>query len=253
MRVFKLLNNTIVFIFIIFTITACGEEINYKYDKDELPSLKVIEIKINPLPPDMTSYIEIKFNTLVSRSSLYKGISCESGGKKAFLYFYLISQDDGDLIRVNPFYPFLPYVTYICKITKDVTDIYKNNLEKEYVFKFKTSGQYFKNREFNPKYYSFNQTYKFIKRRCVHCHNESHDLNFNLAKNELFDLLLNHKNKKTGRNLIIPYDIDNSYLINKLMGVNFYGKKMPSDAKIPIFELEKIIGWTKLGAKYEQN
>ena len=48
-------------------------------------------------------------------------------------------------------------------------------------------------------------------------------------------------------------DTENSYLINKLMGINFYGDKMPLNDLIPLYELEKIIGWIKTGAKYEKN
>jgi len=64
---------------------------------------------------------------------------------------------------------------------------------------------------------------------------------------------LNGKNIQSDKHYIIPEDIDNSYIINKLMGVNFYGSKMPLNESLPVYEIETIVGWVKNGAKYEEN
>ena len=239
------------FLILIIFLISCADDINYKYEKIVLPPLKVVSVKLENNMPDMTSYMDIEFNTKVSRSSVYRGISCSSGTKNAFMYMYIRSENEKDTVRLMPFYPLVPYVLYTCKVSKEVTDILGKSISEEYIFKFKPSARYFSSREFNPDYHKFDNVYKFLQRRCTECHNDKHKLNFKVSKSELYSVLINEGYK--GRRYIVPFDIENSYLINKLMGVNFYGDKMPPDLKIPVFELEKTVGWVKLGAKYEEN
>jgi len=244
-----------VLLFFILNIStiSCGEEINSKYRTIQLPQLKITSFNLENQKIDITSNLEIKFNSKVSRKSLYKGISCVSGEKKAFTYIYLYNYDDGDLVKIIPYYPFIPYVKYICTITTDVTNIYDDPIDKEYKFSFITSNQYYSDKEFNPKYYNYNATYQFLQRRCSDCHNENHKLNFKLSKKELYKYLTKNKNTESDKYYIKANDSENSYLMNKLMGINFYGDKMPSNDLLPLYELEKIIGWIRTGAKYEEN
>ncbi len=243
----------IIFFMLNLSIISCGEEINSKYREVKLAQLKIISFNLENQEIDITSNLEIKFNSQVSRSSLYKGVSCKSGDKKAFIYLYKYSYDDGDLVKIIPFYPFIPYVKYTCTITQDVTNIYGEALDKEYKFSFKTNNQYFSKKTFNQNSYSYKNVYTFLQRRCSECHNKNHKLDFTKPKKELYKYLTENKNQETNKFYIIADDTENSYLINKLMGINFYGDKMPQNDLIPLYELEKIIGWIKTGAKYEKN
>jgi hypothetical protein len=92
-----------------------------------------------------------------------------------------------------------------------------------------------------------------LQRRCIDCHNENNKLNLKKDKTELYNYLTQNKNIKTDKFYVKPNDTENSYLINKLMGIDFYGEKMPINQEIPLNELEKIIGWIKTGALYEEN
>ncbi len=238
---------------LILSVISCGEEINSKYREIKLPQLKIISFSRENQKIDITSNLEIKFNSKVSRSSLYKGISCKSGEKKAFIYLYNYSYDDGDLVKLIPFYSFIPYVKYTCTITQNVTNIYGEPLDKKYQFSFRTGKTYFSNKTFNPASYSYNNVYMFLQRRCSECHNQSNKPDFTKNKEDLYKYLTENKNNKSNKFYVKADDSENSYLINKLMGIDFYGDKMPQNDLIPLYELEKIIGWIKTGAKYEKN
>jgi len=253
---------SLLFFILNLSIISCGEEINSSYNKIELPQLTVTNITVNKelvtntiaeqQTFDITSNIEIKFNSSVSRSSLYKGISCKTGENKAYVYLYVYKNEDGDLIKLIPYYPFIPYVRYSCKITQEVTNIYDEVLDKEYEFSFKTNANYYSEKTFNPNYYSYDNIYVLLQRRCSDCHNENHELNLKKDKKELYDYLTQTKSKDN-KFYVKANDSENSYLLNKLMGIDFYGDKMPTDQEVPLYELEKIIGWIRTGAEYEKN
>ena len=248
-----------IYIFFILNLSmiSCGEEVNSQYTKIILPQLKITKIEISNEKLDLTENLKIKFNSQVSRSSLYKGISCKTGSKNAYVYMYLYKHDDGDLVKLIPYYPFIPYVKYICKRSTEVTNIYDEPIDKEYEFSFKTGDKYYSDKEFNPSYYSYDNVYQFLQRRCSDCHNESHILNFKQEKQELYNYLTQTEplgdESNNNKFYIVADDTDNSYLMNKLMGIDFYGDKMPVNQEIPLYELEKIIGWIRTGAKYEKN
>ena len=243
----------LLFFILNISIISCGEEINSQYKEVILPQLKITQMTSSEEKIDITSMLEIKFNTKVLRASLYKGISCQSGNKKATMYLYLYNYDDGDLVKILPYYPLIPYVKYICKITQEVTDLYGAALDKVYEFSFKTSANYYSNRTFNPKSYAYNNVYNFLQRRCSDCHSENHKLNFKKEKRELYDYLTLNKNEESNKFYITPNDTENSYIMNKLMGIDFFGDKMPINQTIALHELEKIIGWIRSGAEYEEN
>jgi len=183
----------------------------------------------------LDSKIEIKFNTSLGVKTISKAIKCSSGKEKAIFYYSYAKKEDGDLVMLTPYYSLLPYLKYNCKISTDLTDLYGVHLENEYNFSFKTSDTIFSGKEFKKENYSFSLVKRVIDTKCSYCHNEDNDINFKISNLEEFLI----------DNYVTPNSPRESFLVRKLLGINFNGKKMPLNGSLTIRDIDKFFGWIK--------
>ena len=219
--------------FILFILFSCSNEINSPYRKLSLPDLEVLSVEGIDKVVNLDDEIKITFNTNLGVKTIYKSIKCKSGNNYASLTPRYAKKESGDIVTLKPYYIYLPYVKYNCEISTELTDLYGVHLKKAYKFSFSTSNIIFKDKVFKKENYHFYTVRGIINSKCIYCHNEKHKLNFKI--DNLDELLI--------QNYIIPNNARESYLIRKLLGIDFDGKKMPADGSLSIYQIEKFFGW----------
>ncbi len=237
------------FLFLII-FYSCSDEINKPYDSFEQNLFQVKSVIVEDVL-NLTASITIKFNQKIATSSVYNNIVCISGKNQAYFYYSIKKEDSFDSVTISPQYRFIPFTKYNCVIKKELQNIYGVQLDEEYKFSFTTNDVLYNDDKIFSSNYTFTHIYNFIQNNCKYCHNTENHLNFDVSKNELYDLLINGKNNKFNLYYITPTNYKNSYLINKLIGINIEGNIMPSNNLLPLYQIEKIVGWIQNGGIYE--
>ncbi len=237
------------FLFLII-FYSCSDEINKPYEPFEQKKFYVENVFIGNIL-NLTDSITIKFNQKISTSSVYNNIVCISGKNQAYFYYSVKKETDFDSIVISPQYRYIPLTKYNCVVKKELQNIYGVQMDDEYKFSFTTNNILYSDDKVFSTNYSFIHIYNFIQNNCKYCHNKENNLNFDITKSELYELVVNTKNNKFNSYYITPTNYKNSYLINKLIGINIEGNIMPPNNLLPLYQIEKIVGWIQNGGIYE--